>query len=46
MALPDKFMVFLGRTLSGPHHAYSRLQQECPPELEWFTDIHVRVDLG
>src|SRR5262245_10656304 len=22
------------------------LKQEFPPELDWFTDIHVRVDLG
>jgi DDE superfamily endonuclease len=22
------------------------LKQEIPPELDWFTDIHVRVDLG
>jgi DDE superfamily endonuclease len=46
MSLPDKFMVFLGRTLSGHHHDYSMLKQEFPPELEWFTDSHVRVDLG
>ena len=22
------------------------LKQELPPELDWFTDIHIRVDLG
>ena len=22
------------------------LKQEFPPELDWFTDIHIRVDLG
>ena len=22
------------------------LKQELPPELDWFTDINVRVDLG
>jgi len=44
MALPNKFMVFLGRTLSGHHHDYRRLKQEFPPELDWLTDINVRVD--
>jgi hypothetical protein len=46
MSLPDKFIVFLGRTFSGHNHDYSMLKQEFPPELDWFTDIHVRVDLG
>ena len=46
MSLPDKFLVFLGRTCSGHNHDYSMLTQEVPPELDWFTDIHVRVDLG
>ena len=46
MALPDKFIVFLGRTFSGHHHDYRMLQHEFPPELDWFTDINVRVDLG
>jgi len=46
MSLPDKCIVFLGRTLSGHHHDYSMLKQEFPPELDWFTDINVRVDLG
>jgi DDE superfamily endonuclease len=46
MSLPDKFMVFLGRTLSGHNHDYSMLKQEFPPELDWLTNIHVPVDLG
>jgi hypothetical protein len=46
MSLPDKLIVFLGRTLSGHHHDYLMVKQEVPPELEWFTDLHVRVDLG
>jgi DDE superfamily endonuclease len=46
MALPDKFMVFLGRTLSGHQHDYLMLKQEFPPAFDWFTDINVRVDLG
>jgi len=46
MSLPDKLIVFLGRTLSGHHHDYTMLKQEFPPELDWFTDLNVRVDLG
>src|SRR6266446_7438940 len=46
MSLPNKLMVFLGRTFSGHNHDYSMLKQEFPPELDWFEDIHVRVDLG
>src|SRR6516162_2350313 len=46
MSLPDKFIVFLGRTFSGHNHDYLMLQQEFPPELDWFADLNVRVDLG
>jgi hypothetical protein len=46
MSLPDKFIVFLGRTFSGHNHDYSMLKQELPPERDGFTDIHVLVDLG
>jgi hypothetical protein len=44
MSLPDKFIVFLGRTLSGHNHDYSMLKQALPPALDWFTDINVLVD--
>jgi hypothetical protein len=46
ISLPEKLIIFLGRTLSGHHHDYNILKQEFPPELDWFADIHVRVDLG
>src|SRR5438309_11353981 len=46
MALPSKFIVFLGRTFSGHNHDYKMLKQEFPPEMDWFSDLHVRVDLG
>jgi hypothetical protein len=46
MELPDKFIVFLGRTFSGHNHDYSMLKTEVPSELDWFADLHVRVDLG
>jgi hypothetical protein len=44
MSLPDQCIVFLGRTFSGQNHDYRMLKQELPPELDWFADIHVRVD--
>src|SRR2546422_8663862 len=46
MSLPNKLIVFLGRTFSGHHHDYNMLKQEVPPELDWFADMHVGVDLG
>jgi hypothetical protein len=46
MSLPDTLIVFLGRTLSGHHHDYTMLQQEFPPDVDWFSDLHVRVDRG
>lgn len=46
MSLPDKVIVFLGRTFSGHNHDYVMLKQELPPEVDWFVDLHVRVDLG
>ncbi len=42
----DKFIVFLGRTFTGHNHDYTMLKQELTPELDWFTDIDVLVDLG
>jgi len=33
MSLPDKFIVFLGRTFSGHNHDYIMLKQEFPPEM-------------
>ena len=46
MSLPDKFSVFLGRTLSGHNHDDSMLKHELPPEVDWCTAMNVRVDLG
>ena len=46
MSLPNKLIVFLGRTFSGHNHDYIMLKQEFPPELDWFADIQVGGDLG
>src|SRR5262245_37417636 len=46
MALPDQFLIFLGRTFSGHNHDSLMLKHELPPEWDGFADINVRVDLG
>ena len=46
MSRPDKWIIFLGRTFSGHNHDYKMLKEEFPPDLSWFTDINVLVDLG
>jgi len=46
MALPDTCILFLGRTFSGHNHDDIMLKQELPPEVDWFADLNVRVDLG
>ena len=46
MSTLAKFIVFLGRTFTGHNHDYTMLKEELPPELDWFTDIGVLVDLG
>jgi len=46
MSLPDKCIVFLGRTFRGHNHDYTMLKHELPPEGDWFADLQVRVDLG
>jgi len=44
MSLPNKCIIFLGRTFSGHNHDYSMLKQELPPDVDWFIDINVLVD--
>lgn len=46
MSSPDKCIIFLGRTFSGHNHDYKMLKEELPPDLAWFTEINVLVDLG
>jgi hypothetical protein len=45
-SLPDTFLVFLGRTLSGHTHDSSMVKQELPPDIAWFTGLNIFVDLG
>jgi hypothetical protein len=46
MSTLAKFIVFLGRTFTGHNHDYTMLKAELAPDLDWFTDIGVLVDLG
>ena len=46
MSTLDKFIIFLGRTFSGRTHDYTMLKAELPPEVAWFADLHVWLDLG
>ncbi len=42
----DKSILFVGRTFTGRNHDYAMLKQEFPPDLPWFIDVQVLVDLG
>lgn len=42
----NKVILFLGRTFTGHNHDYTLLKTEFPPELDWFADLAVLVDLG
>src|SRR5438094_9541788 len=46
MALPSKCIVFLGRTFRGHNHEDKMLKREFPPEMDWLSDLHVRVAWG
>src|SRR5262245_13851716 len=46
MSRPSKCIVFLGRTFSGHNHDYKMLKQEFPPDMDWFSDLHMWIDLG
>ena len=36
----------MGRTFTGHNHDYTLLKTEFPPDIDWFADIAVLVDLG
>ena len=42
----DKVILFVGRTFTGHNHDYKMLKEELPPDLDWFSEIKVLVDLG
>ncbi len=39
-------IVFVGQTFTGRNHDYAMLKTEFPPEIDWFDQIEVAVDLG
>ena len=42
----DKVILFVGRTFTGRNNDYKMLKEELPPDLDWFSEINVLVDLG
>jgi hypothetical protein len=42
----DKVIIFVGRTFTGRNNDYKMLKEELPPNLDWFSEINVLVDLG
>lgn len=42
----DKVILFVGRTFTGRNHDYKMLKEELPPDLDWFSELKVLVDLG
>ena len=46
MTSVEKTILFIGQTLSGHHHDYTRLKAEFPPDLLWFEALCVLLDLG
>ena len=42
----DKAILFLGRTFTGRNHDYKMRKEELPPDLDWFSELKVLVDLG
>lgn len=46
MSSIKKTILFVGQTFSGHYHDYTMLKAEFSPDLPWFEDLHVLLDLG
>ena len=46
IASTTRQILFLGYTVLGSHHDYARLKAEFPPDMDWFAQFKVWVDLG
>jgi hypothetical protein len=46
MASTCRQILFLGYTVFGSQHDYARLKAEFPPEVDWFAQFKIWVDLG
>lgn len=42
----SKIILFLGLTVLGANHDYSLFKKEFPPNLDWFSQLNVWIDLG
>lgn len=45
-ANPQKRLLYLGQLFCGKTHDYTMLKSEFDPKNDWFTNHHVRLDLG
>ena len=46
MSSVEKAIIFVGKTFSGHYHDYTMLKAEFSPDLPWFEELHVLLDLG
>jgi hypothetical protein len=46
IATSIKRILYVGQTVTGHHHDYKRMTNEFNPEIAWFSNIEVYVDLG
>ena len=46
MSSVEKAIIFVGKTFSGHYHDYAMLKDEFSPDLPWFEELCVFLDLG
>ena len=46
MSSVEKAIIFVGKTFSGHYHDYTMLKDEFSPDLPWFEELCVLLDLG
>lgn len=46
ISTPDKIIRFVGHTMSGCNHDFAMLKSEFPPDIDWFENIPLYLDLG
>jgi hypothetical protein len=46
ISTPDRYIHYVSRCWVGKSHDYRMLKHEFPPELDWFKNHTVRLDLG
>ena len=46
MSSVEKAIIFVGKNFSGHYHDYTMLKAEFSPDLPWFEELCVLLDLG